>query len=540
VARRALDQASDDLRLWGTGAVVVPGASQNLRALTGVLSDAATATRHAADAAATVDIDSLTVQAGRLDLAAVADLEAPLARLGDALDDVVREVGRWDDDPLVPPVRDRLRNLGDDAVRARDDAVRGASAARTVPGLLGADGPRRYLVLFTSPAEARGRFGFPASYAELVADDGRLDLADQGSILQAFPARPYDQASLPADDPLVAPYVPYGITEDLRSATMTPDFPTAAGIVAEMWEQRGREPLDGVMRLDAAGLAVLLDLTGRIDVPELGRSLDGGELEEFLLFDQYVEFADETRERKELLEAIGGLVFERLVTADLPNPRRLTDLFGPVVDGDHLQVTSFDDEAQGFLDEVGLSGTFTAPANDGLMVANVNSGANKIDTFLQRSVRYRATLDGTGALTGTVEITLRNEAPAAGLPDYVIGSALDDAPPGTNRTTLLVYTAVPATAVTVDGEPAGLRSSRSGGWWVHEIALDIPSSQAVVVRLEVAGPRPDRADADYALDVRPGGGATPDHYDIAVEVAGRNVELDAAVAAQTILTTPDG
>ena len=40
--------------------------------------------------------------------------------------------------------------------------------------MLGADGPRTYLVLFTTPSESRGLGGFVGSYAELTVDDGQL------------------------------------------------------------------------------------------------------------------------------------------------------------------------------------------------------------------------------------------------------------------------------------------------------------------------------------------------------------------------------
>ena len=46
--------------------------------------------------------------------------------------------------------------------------------------MLGADGPRTYLLLFTTPSESRGLGGFVGSYAELTADDGQLALGAFG------------------------------------------------------------------------------------------------------------------------------------------------------------------------------------------------------------------------------------------------------------------------------------------------------------------------------------------------------------------------
>ena len=46
------------------------------------------------------------------------------------------------------------------------------------PAMLGADGPRTYLMLFTTPSESRGLGGFVGSYAELQIADGQLTLGE--------------------------------------------------------------------------------------------------------------------------------------------------------------------------------------------------------------------------------------------------------------------------------------------------------------------------------------------------------------------------
>src|SRR5690606_1364728 len=147
---------------------------------------------------------------------------------------------------------------------------------------------------------------------------------------------------------------------------------------------------------------------------------------------------DEQAPRRELLETVSEVTFERLERGSLPPPQELVAAFGPLVERDHLQAVAFDPDALALLQVVGLTGHLRAPESDSLLVTNVNSGGNKIDVFLERTVRYDAAVrDGT--LTGTVAVELRNGAPAADLPYYVIGSSTTPPLPlGTNRTTLLV------------------------------------------------------------------------------------------------------
>ena len=87
-------------------------------------------------------------------------------------------------------------------VREVDDALPGARLAShavdATPGLLGAEGDRQYLVLFTNPAETRALGGFIGSYGVLEARQGRLDMTVSGSIADL--AAGTDPARLVVDD----------------------------------------------------------------------------------------------------------------------------------------------------------------------------------------------------------------------------------------------------------------------------------------------------------------------------------------------------
>jgi hypothetical protein len=237
-------------------------------------------------------------------------------------------------------------------------------------------------------------------------------------------------------------------------------------------------------------------------------------LEEFLVFDQYLQFPQSNAPRREVLETVSEVVMRRLQGSDLPAPRALVDLFLPLVESGHHEVATVgDDRSLGFLDLVGLSGRFTPPTADSLLVANVNVTGNKIDSFLTRTVRYEATIED-GRLRGTVTIQLRNAAPAGGLPFYVIGSATQPPLPlGTNRTALLAYTRLPAVARTLDGEGPVGRTDVTAGRYLHQIVVDLPPGATRTVELRLEG---DVGDQPYRLTLEPGGGSTPDEYDVVV------------------------
>jgi hypothetical protein len=123
-------------------------------------------------------------------------------------------------------------------------------AVRALPDVLGGSGPRRYLVIFTSPAEARGRFGFPGSFAEVTFDEGRFRLGEHGSTSQLLNSTTYDQGDFDLGAQQLRPYLAYGSTRTVLSSTISPDFPTVAEVLGRMWVQSGRKPVDGVVRFD--------------------------------------------------------------------------------------------------------------------------------------------------------------------------------------------------------------------------------------------------------------------------------------------------
>jgi hypothetical protein len=529
----ALSDARRDIGRWGVLGRAVPITAQHVDAVTSVLADVERATG-AAGQAATIADDGLAVTAGSMDVEALAALEAPLRRARDAFDAVVDEIEHQLHGPLLPPLVDRLHRIEDQAWRGREEAAMGADAARTVPEVLGRDGVRRYLVVFTSPAEARGRFGFPSSFAEVTFEDGRLRLGEHASTSQTFGATTYRQDAFDRGAPQLRPYLDFGATRTLLSSTISPDVPTVARVLAEMWEQSGRAALDGVVRMDPSSLARLLRFTGPVTVSGRSAPLTADNVQQFLLVDQYREFAGARTQapRREVLDEVARVTFERLETADLPKPRTLIDIFSPMAREEHLEVALFDRSAQDLVRAAGLDGGFAAPTVDGLAVTTVNGLGNKVDSFLERSVSYRGTVDD-GHLDAQLEVTLRNAAPSSGLPDYIIGSVRTPAPPkGTNRSSVFVYTAVPAESAEIDGVTVPVSSTLTGGWYLHQLSVDLPAGGSATISMHLVG---DLSPGPYRLDLVPAGGTQADQIDVAMTVDGRRLRHHARDVARAVV-----
>lgn len=520
-AVRHLNSADATLSSWVVApARVLPILGPNIDAVGSLTHDAADVAEVTAAAADGADVDSLKFIDGRLDPRAVTNMKRPLEEslvsvqaLADTLDDAKRSP--W----LVSALTDRV-----DLMRGEiDDAIPDVEAAVEAIGhadyLLGANRPRRFLVLFTTPVEARGRTGFPGNYAELVIDKGQLSMPVFGRVSELEQGGvPGPQRQLAQPPEYLTRYGRFDPEATWRNVPMTPDFATVALVSQQLYLQSTGRAIDGVLSVDPVGLAALLQYTGAVQVEGMSEPLDAQNAAQFLQLDQYVEFTD-VSQRIDVLEQVARTTFERLTSADLPSPRALVESFDPVVDGGHVQFAPYDASTFLWLDTLGITGRLSEFEGDTLAVTTSNAGGNKIDLFLERRLRYDVRWDpATKQVEGTITLALTNKAPSSGLPDYVIGNYIN-APPGTNRSFLSVYTPLAVEAARVDGQPASLEPGIELGRNVYSRFLDIPPGGTRLVELDVNG---TIASDDYVLDLYEQPLVTAEQGEVSVEVAGRD------------------
>lgn len=258
-----------------------------------------------------VDYDALRYQDGRIDVAAVQAVQDPLAGASSTFAAAQAAMADQRGALLLPAVGGAVDRFADELDTAAPQASTASAAAELAPGLLGADGPRRYAVLLTTPAELRGLGGFVGSWLILEADGGEVRLVDsfRTADLNERPGRDERAVRVPevgdpnGDDPLDAAeqarladyanrYGRFQVGRYLQDVAVSPDLPSVGGVVEQLLPQTGEAPIDGVIVADPAGVAALLELTGPIELSDLGMRLDADNVEDFLLRDQYEQFPD--------------------------------------------------------------------------------------------------------------------------------------------------------------------------------------------------------------------------------------------------------
>lgn len=472
---------------------VIPLVSYQADALEGAAQTGEDLTSAAAAAARAAPYGDLKSSGGAIDLAAVTAMQDPAADAVTALAEAEASLASIDSTWLLPPVDDALSRFETDVAQALPQAELARDALVAMPGLLGGDGERNYLVLFTSPSEARNLGGFVGSYGVLTASGGDLDFSVSGSATELLRDSDLtgDDITVPGDKEFLSQYARFAPNQYLQNLTLSPDMGTTADLSRSIYQQITGVEVDGVIVVDPIGLAALLQLTGPVAVEGLDEPLTAENAADYLLFQQYVDYEGNADERRDLLEAAGRATFEELTTGDLPRPKRIADVLSPVVEGKHVMFHPFPDDERSVIADMGAAGAFAPDLSaDVLSVRTSDAQANKLDYFLHRDISYEAAFDpDTGSVEATATVQLTNDAPASGLPDYIIGGQPPESglPPGTNQVRVAVYSTLTALEAKVDGATVGIEPHRELGARVYIVVVTVPPGGVSTLTISLSG-----------------------------------------------------
>ena len=411
-----------------------------------------------ASAADTLHPARLLGGGGRLDVAGLAAATPELTRAATSLrqqrDDVARLDPSW-----FGPVAAAQSELHTQLVQLTDTSRDAAAAARLLPSMLGLDGPRRYFVAFQNPAEARGTGGLLDAFAIVLADKGAVRIERMGANTQ-LPA--FSGEITDVDQAFAARYAAVGGTSAWLEANVSPHFPDVARAWEAMWLKATGQKLDGAVALDPKALSAVLAATGPVAAPVVG-TVDAARIESLVLHDQYV-LPQLAGQRKSLMLGIGSATVARLLGGGV-SPRLLLPSLRQVADSGHVMVHSRVADEQSRLVAAGIAGAVDASDRPFAQAVVVNAAGNKLDDWLGSSLRYAVTSCTPQKRTVAVSVTLRNDAPATGLPPYM--TVRSDRPPyatvvGQNRSELEVLVTRGATLVGATLDGATLLSSVDG------------------------------------------------------------------------------
>lgn len=518
---------------WARPARALPVVGTQAESLSEAVDSGAGLVRDARETAKIADYSRLRSAGGQIDLRRMESYRQPVAALTRKLDVSYKRLSRMTSPWLLGPLRHRVETFANEVAAASRDARLASEVLDVAPGLLGANGPRRYALLFATPAETRELGGFMGNFGELTAVDGKLRLARTGRSSSLTPLSPEEAArrTLPAPEQLPVRYRYYDPTRFIGNVTGTQDFPTVARTFDAVYRQAGGTAVDGAIYVDPYALAALLKLTGPVAVQGLDVPLTSANAADFLLRQQYATFPNPNR--IDFLENASRATFEQLTSRRLPGPRAAADALSPMVHRHRLLAFSFHPEDASLIERLGLSGAVPAlEGGDYLSVSNANANPNKIDAYLQRSITDHVSYDpGTGAIRSTVTVALHNTAPASGADNSALTNETG-LPLGTNRTFLSVYSPLALSTARVDGRTAGMEAEVEQDRNRYGTFVDVPQGGTTTVEVELEGTLASRS--AYRLTYLAQPTANPDRWRVRLAAPGRPGARAPTLAGPTV------
>lgn len=480
-SKAKLDDADSWLRSplsWGSR--FIPFVGPNRDAIATIVSSTSDSLGVLGTELRSINLDSLQIVEGRLDLEAVAALRNPLLIATDELRSLSKEIERENGSWILPRLKDFVDELSG---KLEDQILQGEKAIKAVelaPNLFGEDEPRVYFVALTTPSESRGLGGFMGSWLELRIDDGHLEVSDYGRSTDLNEAGAAVKKVSGPDDWL-SRYGDFGFTTGKdggisatawQNITLSPYFDSTGRVISELYPQSGGQELDGVFAIDVKTISALLEFAGPVEIDGLATPLTSENAEEFLLIDQYRRFSGETR--VDLLETVAKTAVDQILGGELPAPNVIANRLGPLVSEGRISGYSSIPSVQDFFRAIGMAGANSCVGvDDCFMITADNASGNKIDYFLMLDSNLKFDFDPDfGTVTLNLRLRVMNEAPSSGEPSYVIGNMVG-LPDGYNRTLISIHSSLflsPSESVDADGW--GVMQEK--GLNVYSSYLDVP------------------------------------------------------------------
>ncbi|MGI9121043.1 MAG: hypothetical protein ACR2G7_13135, partial [Acidimicrobiales bacterium] len=258
-----------------------------------------------------------------------------------------------------------------------------------------------------------------------------------------------------------------------------------------------------------------------VDVEPWPEPITAKNVADVTLNQSYIDF-DDNDDRVDFVGDVAETVAGAFTTADLGSPSRIFDALGQPARGGHLAAWFTRPEEQSLVERVGVASQLRPVKVDSLAVVNQNAGGNKIDYYLRRSTSYDVELRPDGdrlQVSGRLRVAMENQAPAEGLPSYIIGPYDARFQAGENRTYVSIYTPLGFTGATFDGQPVALEAEEELGRKVYSAFLSIPARSTRTLEMDLQGSATLLPGGWYELDLLHQPLLVPGHVSVSIGVA---------------------
>lgn len=393
-----------------------------------------------------------------------------------------------------------------------------AEGAQVAPALLGAEGPRSYLLLAQNNDELRGTGGFISGVGLLKFDRGRMDAALQDSYAVDDWSNPHPDAPEPLLTHMKAEVLA------LRDANWWPDFPTSARAAQALYAQDQKVTTDGVVAFDLDFVRALVAALGPLELAGYQEPVTGDNIVTAMrtVWAQPVDAAGTVEQaqtsdwwghRKDFMGDLMQGALAKVQSGEVA-PGPLAWVIKEALEKRQLQVSVNDPAVETLLANNRWNGAVDPGAGDFWLAVDSNVGWNKVNPRITQRISYTVNLVGDGPPRAELVIDYRHSSEPSDQPcvhEARYGDTYEDMMNRCYFNYLRVFVPAGATLYESTGFEPGTEAVGpvSGGVQSWEGYFVLPPGATQQVRFVYDLPQTVNQDGRYTLRIQKQAGAQP-------------------------------
>ena len=291
----------------------------------------------------------------------------------------------------------------------------GVRAAQIAPELMGAEGPRTYLILAQNDDERRPTGGWISSYGLVTLENGEMSEVTFSDSWAADNLQVSHE--VPPESMLRALWAEIWL---FRDANWSPDFPASAQVAEAILLHDQGITVDGVFAVDQRALQLLVGALAPLEVASSDQPITASNLLAFMrdawaqpedgvaISEDWSEWVARRKDfMPDLVDAMQRKVQDEPGAVDLG---LLARSLWQGLQERHILVYMQDENASEILASQGWDGSLLDAPGDYLQVVDANVGFNKVDPNVRREIAYSVDLRDPEDASAEVAVTYRNES----------------------------------------------------------------------------------------------------------------------------------
>lgn len=292
-------------------------------------------------------------------------------------------------------------------------ALYGKTIADDIPGILGKEETKTYLILFQNNMELRPTGGFIGSFGLLTFDGGRITDLTVNDVYSAD-----GQLNGHVEPP--APIKQYLNEANwwLRDSNWDPDFPTSAKRAEWFLDKEMGKDVDGVFAIDLDPVKNILKYTGPVFLPDYNEEITSDNLYEKTQSEVQDNFFPGSRKKSSFLTALSRSLLSEVTKVNQSQKMGILKSFYSDLNARHIQLFIHNGDLQNAISKLSWDGAITVPNCGETCFADfageveANLGVNKSNYFIQRRQDLTVKLSSS-EIERTYDLTLKNNSNSA-------------------------------------------------------------------------------------------------------------------------------